>query len=365
MESKRSFITLDGLRGIAALAVITRHAPAYFSIGPFFESYLAVDFFFVLSGFVLAHAYGARFSEGLTPLQFVRIRLIRLYPLYFLALAISASVEWKWLAYAPTGLLDLSAAILLLPSPSSQSTASLFPLNAPAWSLFFELLANLCFALIGRRLGAINLFGIVVVAGLALAVAVAFRVFGFGAAGVGAMADGFQWQSFGAGCLRVAYSFSAGVLVYRIWRVRQPLIKVPYYVVALLLIAILVAHPPPYYQTAFDLVVTIVIFPTLVWLGAVSAATGPIARLFTWLGAASYAVYVLQEPLYRLTRGFFGATVGSPGGVDISSGVIFIALVFAIAIIADRYFDKPARAALTVRLGPAPASPRILPATEP
>ena len=101
LKTQRSFTTLDGLRGIAALAVITRHAAAYFSsvsiyvlpnagappisVGPFFESYLAVDFFFVLSGFVLAHAYGERLRHGLSAMQFMAIRLIRLYPLYLLS----------------------------------------------------------------------------------------------------------------------------------------------------------------------------------------------------------------------------------------------------------------------------------------
>ena len=78
INNRRSFVTLDGLRGIAALAVVTRHAP-YFR-NPFFESYLAVDFFFVLSGFVLAHAYGQRLRGNLSILDFVKIRIVRLYP---------------------------------------------------------------------------------------------------------------------------------------------------------------------------------------------------------------------------------------------------------------------------------------------
>lgn len=122
----------------------------------------------------------------------------------------------------------------------------------------------------GRRLGNISLFVIVTIAAVALLGAVVGELFGFGAAGVGAMADGFQWRSFGAGCLRVAYSFFAGVLVYQIWSVRHPPIKLPHFAVALLLIAILVAHPSEHYQTAFDLIVTILIFPILVgWEPAV------------------------------------------------------------------------------------------------
>jgi hypothetical protein len=100
-QGKREFTTLDGMRGIAALAVVTRHAPLYFesvsifvqspmakapiAVGPFFESYLAVDFFFALSGFVLAHAYGHRLATGMSPGRFMAIRLIRLYPLYVVA----------------------------------------------------------------------------------------------------------------------------------------------------------------------------------------------------------------------------------------------------------------------------------------
>jgi peptidoglycan/LPS O-acetylase OafA/YrhL len=226
--------------------------------------------------------------------------------------------------------------------------------------LFFELLANLCLGLIGRRLGSIGLFVFVAIAAVALVSAVAGGLFGFGAAGVGAMADGFQWQSFGAGCLRVAYSFFAGVLVFRMWSVRRPAIKVPNYAVALLLIAILVAHPSEHYQTAFDLIVTVLIFPILIWLEASSAATGPIARMFTWLGAASYAVYVLQEPLYILTLRIFGEiSQANVSGLGLSWGVFFVAFVFLVAIIADRHFDRPVRAMIMARFASPSARGRL------
>ena len=93
---RRSFTTLDGLRGIAAIAVVARHAPFLWGehgpTGALSESYLAVDFFFVLSGFVLAHAYGSRFQHGLSNAAFMRTRLLRLYPLYLLALVFSSGV---------------------------------------------------------------------------------------------------------------------------------------------------------------------------------------------------------------------------------------------------------------------------------
>jgi peptidoglycan/LPS O-acetylase OafA/YrhL len=78
------FATLDGLRGVAAIAVTSLHFR--FELGKFLlpHSYLAVDFFFVLSGFVLAYAYEDRLSEGMKPIQFLRLRVIRLYPLYLI-----------------------------------------------------------------------------------------------------------------------------------------------------------------------------------------------------------------------------------------------------------------------------------------
>lgn len=159
-KSQRSFVTLDGLRGIAALAIISRHAPAYFaSVSlvttgdaaqgpvagvPFFESYLAVDFFFALSGFVLAHAYVRRFRDGMSTLQFMAIRLVRLYPLYLFALALSVLLDWRELAHGEINHVDflknVIPALFFLPSAPLHAGARLFPLNEPAWSLFFKLL---------------------------------------------------------------------------------------------------------------------------------------------------------------------------------------------------------------------------------
>ena len=380
LKTQRSFTTLDGLRGIAALAVITRHAAAYFSsvsiyvlpnagappisVGPFFESYLAVDFFFVLSGFVLAHAYGERLRHGLSAMQFMAIRLIRLYPLYLLSLVISAIVGWESLAHGETSPLELTknliAGALFLPSPSLRDFDSLFPLNGPAWSLFFELLANLSLGYIGGRLKNTTLFLIVTTAAVALVIAVIGGLFGFGAAGIGSMVDGFEWRSIGAGCLRVAYSFSAGVLVYRVWSIRKPRINVPHFVLVMLLIAILVQNPPEHYRPAFDLVVAILIFPLLIWFGASSIANGVVGRVFTWLGTSSYAVYVLHVPLYNLTLQIIDEiSQANVENLQLYWGVMFVVFVFAIAMIADRFFDRPVRAMLMARFRSSATGPII------
>ena len=366
----RSFVTLDGLRGVAALFVVARHAPTFFSsvsiyvlpspevapipmsIGPFFESYLAVDFFFALSGFVLAYAYGDRLRGGMSATRFMTIRLIRLYPLYFLALLI-ALVPFLWgLAHGGNdsaySMSNWLFAVLFLPSLASPY---LFPLNGPAWSLFFELLANAALGLFGRHLKKSLLLLIVTFAGSALLFAVYFRWLGFGSAGLGAMSDGWQWRAFGAGVVRVAFSFFAGILVFQTWKIWHPRIQInvpPIFLVAALS-AVLVANPPDRFQAAFDLVATLLVFPILIFLGASSAPSGLTSRLFRRIGAASYAVYVLQSPLYVLSN----LVVAHFKGGSLSShlpwtwGAAFMVFVLAVAIIADKYFDRPVREAIS------------------
>src|SRR5215469_9945636 len=87
---RRMFYTIDGLRGIAALLVVCRHiVPLHGNRLNFPSSYLAVELFFLFSGFVIAHAYDKRFDAGMSFWEFVKARIIRLYPLYFLGLMIA------------------------------------------------------------------------------------------------------------------------------------------------------------------------------------------------------------------------------------------------------------------------------------
>ena len=168
------FHLLDGLRGIAALIVMFRHTGYFWGGWTIPQSYLAVDLFFVLSGVVVANAYEARLRAGLAPARFALLRLIRLYPLYLLGSLIGlVPVVAALLGLAPSSLasplpLVLLAAALLLPLVSDPN---LFPLNTPAWSLFFEMLANLAYAAMLRHLHCALLAALLLASALGLALA--------------------------------------------------------------------------------------------------------------------------------------------------------------------------------------------------
>src|SRR4051812_23930437 len=91
-SSKHSrFLTLDALRGVAALIVFIRHSGPQFGLSAveYSASHMAVDLFFVLSGFVLANAYESKLVDGtLGVSRFMLLRYIRLFPLYLLAMVL-------------------------------------------------------------------------------------------------------------------------------------------------------------------------------------------------------------------------------------------------------------------------------------
>jgi peptidoglycan/LPS O-acetylase OafA/YrhL len=275
------------------------------------------------------------------------IRLIRLFPLYLFALLLALVVFRRQLVQGDITLLkNIIFALCFLPSLASP--VLLFPLNAPAWSLFYELLANASFGLIGRHLKTSLLLLIVSIAGAVLLIAVYVGWLGFGSARLGAMADGFQWEGVGAGAARVAFSFFVGILVFRARKIWQLRINIPPLVVVVALTAILVANPPERYQATFDLIATLFVFPGLIFFGASSAPTGVLAYLFSWIGTASYAIYVLQAPVYELV---YQAVSRLSGGnlteLPWTWGAAFVVIIFSVAIIADKYVDRPVRRMLS------------------
>lgn len=204
------FEALDGMRGFAALAVLLFHVGKTDAPWLFAHGYLAVDFFFILSGFVIAYAYGARLLEGMSSSRFLRARLVRLYPLIAAGAVLGVAGYCK-LYDRSTLLAIFVTGIFLLPTPLAPQSEDRMALaiNPPSWSLFFEFVANAAFALAAPRLSDRMLALVVTISAFALAASIAlFNGVDFGA----------HWPDFLFGIPRVCFSFFAGVGLFRLWR---------------------------------------------------------------------------------------------------------------------------------------------------
>ena len=150
---KERFLALDALRGVAALAVVCLHV----SSGSVpHRGYLAVDIFFVLSGFVITHAYEARLLDGISLRRFTLLRAIRLYPLVQLGvlLSVALSISLQVLDRGTPQHFDSCksySAMLLLPYMTAAS-ADMYLVLSPTWSLFNELVVNVIYAAVVRIL---------------------------------------------------------------------------------------------------------------------------------------------------------------------------------------------------------------------
>jgi peptidoglycan/LPS O-acetylase OafA/YrhL len=331
------FRTLDGIRGIAATIVMTRHLPDMFGRLTFPRCYLAVDLFFVLSGFVIANAYSARLASGMGFAEFMRIRFIRFFPLYVLAFlfgiaalilefAVPDAREWT-----ATGMVfALGAGLLLLPAPFSPSGA-LYPLNLPCWSLGFELAVNAVYGMIHRWLKTPVLIALI---GLSALGVIRYALF------YGGMNYGDGWDGIPAGGARVCYSFFAGVLVWR-FRGNRDTSTLGALSVGLITAIVLLAQFGP---MPFDIIMVLGGFPLLVWIAARVEPSNAVAPLFVKLGLASYGVYVLHTPVGQIiTRLALAAGYTIPVPVV---GLAFMVILTATVLWLDTHFDQPMRKAL-------------------
>jgi peptidoglycan/LPS O-acetylase OafA/YrhL len=341
------FLTLDGLRGIAAFAVILDHVSSATLQAWFPGRYLAVDFFFVLSGFVLAHAYGGRLEVGMSPWAFMRVRLIRLYPLYLLGLALGLilpilAVLRGW--DGPGSLSEIAVvgafAVAFLPSPPIYGWTGqhLYPFNGPAWSLFFELVANLVYGLVARFLT----WKVFAIALPIVAALVAFTVMRSDTVG-----PGWLWPHFDAGLARVLYCFFAGVMIYRLRSViRLP--AIPAWTAVVALLAIFAVPAVGEWRKAYDAFAAIALMPLLVMFASGAKVNGAVARACATLGLLSYGVYALHVPVMTLINFGLGAA-----GVTLPYGFMLVLLVAGVsalaAWVAHHVYDMPVRRWLSAR----------------
>lgn len=327
MTSVRQFSVLDGMRGVAAIIVLQRHAGEGLDTPYFSAGYLAVDFFFALSGFVLAYAYDERLRDGMSAARFMLLRLIRLYPLYLvgvLLLVVASPTIW------PHASRQLPVALALLPDPSTPERGWLV---LPAWSLAFELLANLVFALSHRHVGNRALACVIAISGVAL-VFIALRNDGLDV--------GYTVDTIFEGAVRAAFSFSLGVLIFRNRTVfdRWPTLTAA---IPLLALAVVLAMPAVPWIAWRDVLVVIFAFPALLVLGSRANASPKGRWWVVQLGAASYAIYVLHSGAVALLQ-----AAGFHKGLGVE--LVFMVVVVVACALVDRYLDQPIRRWLTTRL---------------
>jgi peptidoglycan/LPS O-acetylase OafA/YrhL len=354
---KEHFEVLDGLRGSAAILIVIFHVFNYSfgwdtSLSLLHHAYIAVDFFFGLSGFVVAYAYDDRWTR-MSTLQFFRIRLIRLHPLVLVGATLGLlgyvfDPFGKTINHTSAPMLALAylTSLLLLPSPPvggrrNESQA----LNGPAWSLMQEYLGNIAYALIFRKLRAVTLGIIFAVTGLVLM---------WVANSQHNLDGGWGYPEIWMAPLRLTVSFVMGLWLYRIRdRVRVP--KVGLLVLSILLVLVFQAPKFPTvgaisFNGLYDAACVLFLFPLIILAGAHSDSGAGMVKLCKFSGRLSYPLYITHIPFVYIIANF--AHTRHPSK-PVLLGYIFLLLPFVVTLawLFLKYFDEPVRAWLTRRYG--------------
>lgn len=341
LNTKQHFVILDGLRGIAALAVVIFHFMEWvypdFSKNFIGHGFLAVDFFFCLSGFVIGYAYDDRIGR-MGGMEFFTSRLIRLHPLVMLGSVLGLLAFLFDPFAASTGVYGTGKLILvflcsafLIPFPVMKDRSfNLFGLNAPSWSLFWEYVANIVYALILYKLPRRYLAVLTMLAAAALCL-VSYRA--------GNLLGGWAGENFWDGCARVSYSFSAGLLIYRSnWVIKNRLGFIG------LAILLTLAFVMPHFEWNWvaEAMVVLFYFPLLVALGAGSSLSPGLKKLCVFSGNISYPLYMTHYAAIWMFGNYY--TSNKPGAAELLLIVsIGIVLLVGIAYLVMVVYDIPVR----------------------
>lgn len=368
-DTKPHYELLDGLRGVAALLVVWYHVfEGYaFAGGTLIESinhgYLAVDFFFILSGFVIGYAYDDRWGRSLTMKNFFKRRLIRLHPMVIMGavlgvvtFCIQGGVQWDGTHVATSmTMLALLCAMFFIPAyPGAgyevRGNGEMFPLNGPSWSLFFEYIGNLLYALFIHRLSTRMLTAFVVLLGVALAGFALFDVSGYGNIGVGWSLDAVNFLG---GLLRMLFPFSLGMLLSRNFRpvkVRGAFWICTAVLLALFVVPYLEGTEPICWNGLYEAFCIIVVFPLLIILGASGNTTDKVSTgICKFLGDISYPLYITHYPFMYLFYAWLIKNEYFTFGETWQVALCVYVWNIVVAYLCLKLYDEPVRRWLTRR----------------
>lgn len=279
------------------------------------HGYLAVDFFFILSGFVISYAYDDRWGKTMTTGNFFKRRLIRLHPMIIMGVILGTitfflqgGVQWDGTKVATSAvMLAMLCAMFFIPAVPGVSyevrgNGEMFPLNGPSWSLFFEYIGNILYALFIHRLSTKALTVLVGLLGIALAWFTTFNVSGYDMIGVGWTLD---TVNFFGGALRMLFPFSMGMLLARHFKPMN--VRGAFWICSVILLLlfcvpyIVTENSPISLNGLFEAICILFIFPILLWVGASGKTTDNFSsRVCKFLGDISYPLYAVHYPIMYL-----------------------------------------------------------------
>jgi len=347
LKTKSHFEVLDGLRGIAAVAIVIFHfmewAYSDFSKNFIGHGFLAVDFFFCLSGFVIGYAYDDR-MEKMGVIEFFKSRLIRLHPLIILGSVLGLAAFLFDPFGGPTEAYNIGrifliflSSIFLIPFPAMEERAfNLFSFNAPAWSLFWEYAANLVYAVILYRIARRYLIPLAILAAAALCM-VSYDA--------GNLLGGWNGETFWHGGARISYSFLAGLLIYRYnWIIKNRL----GFIGLAILLCFAFIMPWSDWNWLTEPLVVLFYFPLMVSLGAGTVLAPGLKKLCVFSGNISYPLYMTHYAAIWIFGAYY--TVNKPGTAELSliivAGTILLIVIGWLAMV---LYDIPVRRYLTNR----------------
>ena len=382
LESKPRYEILDGLRGVAALMVVAFHLFETYNarIGTQIinHGYLAVDFFFVLSGFVIGYAYYDRWGEGkMTTWGFFKRRLTRLHPMLIAGTVIGVLLFY----FGDCGMFGLVGqttwyrlllmaliGCLMIPVKAGMDVrgwAETYPLNGPQWSLMLEYIANIVYAFILRRLPKAALIILCAIAGFfTIDLGLGLNVLGdlpsitlpdgtvktmYHGNFIGGW--GIEGWQFHVALVRLSFPFLMGYLLSK--ATRHIKVKGGFWWCSLLIVFVLSlpqfgGRENPIYNGIYETVIIMALFPVIVSMGAGSAIKGAKSqKICKFLGEISYPIYITHYPLMYMQMAWAEKHVDTPVSTHVMVSVCLYILSVGMAYALFKLYDEPVRKWLT------------------